>query len=82
MTPEVPILTIEHWDLQKAKEAGHPEVAVMGMFIDVAVLRQGDKILQFRNIRELKIEWERFKRDDRYAQGILRAVEMMIEEIP
>ena len=82
MTPETPILTIEHWDFRKAKETGHPEVGVMGMFTDVAVLRRGDKILQARNIRELKIEWERFKKDDEYSREILRTIEVMIEETP
>lgn len=42
MSPEQepPVLTIEHWNYQMAKDAGHLEVADMGMFVDVAVLRQ------------------------------------------
>ena len=82
MTPEAPILTIEHWDFRKAKETGHPEVAVMGMFIDVAVFRRGDEIIRVQNVMKLKIDRERFKKDDGYAREILRTIEVIIEEIP
>ena len=35
MTPEqeTPILSIEHWNYQMAKEAGHPEMGELGQFI-------------------------------------------------
>ena len=81
MTPEqeTPVLSIEHWSFQMARNAGHPEVGEMGIYVDVAVVRENDRISGVRKIKELKIEWERFKRDEKYASHILRkAEELMI----
>ena len=75
---EAPVLSIEHWNFQMARNAGHPEVAEMGIYVDVAVVRENDRISSVRKIKELKIEWERFKRDEGYAGGILKAVEAMM----
>lgn len=81
MSPEQEpsVFTIEHWNYQMAMDAGHPEVAEMGMFVDVAVLRQKEEIVCARKIKELKIEWERFKRDEEYAREILQVAEALIE---
>jgi hypothetical protein len=75
---ETPVLSVEHWNYQMAMEAGHPEIGEMGMFIDVAVIRKDEKILRVQSIKELKIEWERFKRDEVYASGVLQVVEAML----
>jgi len=80
MTPEqeTPILSIEHWNYQMAKEAGHPEMGELGIFVDVAVFKRDGEIFKVQKVKELKIEWERFKRDEAYASEILRAAEQLL----
>ena len=80
MTPEqeAPVLSIEHWDYQMARKAGHPEIGEIGMFVDVAVFKRDREVVKVRKIKELKIEWERFKRDEEYASDILRKAEELL----
>jgi len=77
--PCVSELKIEHWNFQTAHQYGHPEVGEMGMYVDVAVIRYGGEIVKVEKIKDLKIEWERFKRDDVYASLMLRVVEYLME---
>lgn len=79
MSPErKQTLSIEHWNYQMARDAGHPEMAEMGFYVDVAVVREGDEIASVLKVKELKIEWEKFKRDEVYASEILKVVEAII----
>ena len=81
MTPEqeTPILSIEHWNYQMAKEVGHPEIGEIGMFVDVAVFRRDGEIVGVRKIKQLKIHWEKFKKDEIYAAEMLASAEKLIE---
>ena len=80
MTPEqdAPVLSIEHWNYQMASAAGYPQVGEMGMFVDVAVFKRDGEIIRAQKIKELKIEWERFKRNKEYASEVIRAAEELL----
>jgi len=80
VTPEqeIPVLSIEHWNFQMANAAGYPQVGEMGMFVDVAVFKSDGEIIRVQKVKELKIEWERFKRDEEYASEVLRAAEQLL----
>lgn len=75
---ETPVLSIEHWNYQMAKDAGHPEMGELGIFVDIAVFKRDGEILRVQKVKELKIEWERFKRDEEYASGILKAARELL----
>lgn len=84
MTPEqeAPALSIEHWNYQMAKDAGHPEIGEMGMFVDVAVFKRDGEVIRVRKVKELKIEWERFKTDGEYASGVIKAAKDLLISTP
>jgi hypothetical protein len=84
MTPEqdAPVLSIEHWNYQMAKDAGHPEMGELGMFVDVAVFKREGEVFRVQKVKELKIEWERFKRDEAYAAQIIKAAKEILISTP
>ena len=80
MSPEqdAPVLSIEHWNYQMASAAGYPQVGEMGIFVDVAVFKSNGEIIKVQKVKELKIEWERFKKDEGYAAEVLRTAEQLL----
>lgn len=75
-------LSIERWDFRTAIKLGHPEMGELGIFVDVAVFRCKGEIIRVRKVKQLNIEWERFRRDDAYAGGIFQAVEALMVLTP
>ena len=77
-----PSLNIQHWNYRTAYEAGYPDLGVMGIYVDVVVVTNPNgEITQVFSVRELKIEWERFKRDEDYANQIRQAAQGLMDKI-